>query len=451
PTETAAFVEGRIKIPYKWPAGRVGTAYLEATKARRFVATRCDACHAVYCPPKAHCIRCHVPMQSQLDVGPAGTVVVASRGLGLMLLDGSDTALLHKVPEVASGTRVQPGWSDEGLTGFTPTEPGRRRVRYGIAFHPAGTAPRIPPGVALLGVASIPPGADRRAASFSELVHEVVQGLYAQLGVDDTFIDTIVTASSDFLDGRTISDMALMDVVGAPGRSASKVSMDGVFGLLYGAARVGSGMFGTCLMTAHSKLSEGSPRAISQAAFDPVLVRPLDLTDHDVLRLQARRWRDLQEQPWQDDEPLAPDSDGAVALLLAEESIARKLGKPYLLLAGAGYAAHVPDFAARDLADAAPVTHAMRQACETAGVRPSDVQVAETMALSRSQLEMYRDALGIEAPAASLSHNPGFATGFYGLAEVWRRMQESHATLGLVHAAAGYVGQNHAVWILRKP
>ena len=101
--------------------------------------------------------------------------------------------------------------------------------------------------VAILGAAQTTHRARRDDASYAELAFEVVQELLQTTGWTHDRIDTVVTASSDFWDGRTISDIAVQDAVGAAKKSASKVSMDGAFALVYAAARILSGHHRTCL------------------------------------------------------------------------------------------------------------------------------------------------------------------------------------------------------------
>lgn len=418
-----AFHEGRIRIPYKWPAGNVGSAFLEALADRRLLGSRCPRCATVYAPPRSICLQCHVAIDELSEVGPHGTVVASAAGFGLIRLDGARTALVHRT-DAPLGARVHPVWSPApqksilDVVSFAATgETGD--VEYGITPPP----PRkltLPQPVTVLGTACTPRGADRSGWSIPEMVHEVVSDLFARTGFKQRMVDTVITASSDFLDGRTISDMAVQDVVGAPGKSASKVSMDGLFALPYAVARLTSGVFNTCLVVAHAKASSADQRAISRAAFDPILIRPLGVTDHDVLRLQASRMGIA-------DPSIVADGDGAVAILLTT-------GAGPVSLSEATFAtlAHSPgDW---DVA-AAPGLSPMG---------PSDATAF--MDLSSAQTALWERVLG---PGTSLSHQWGFATGLERLATVHEALSKTPGT-GLAHAVAGYVGQSQAVWRLRS-
>ena len=146
--------------------------------------------------------------------------------------------------------------------------------------------------VGIVGVAQTRHAERRDDVNYAELAFEVVSDLLARTGWSHDRIDTVITASSDFWDGRTISDMAVQDAAGAAGKSALKVSMDGTFALVYAAARIGSGAYRTCLVVAHGKASEGNPRLIANAAFDPIFQRPMGIDDHTALGLQARCFLD---------------------------------------------------------------------------------------------------------------------------------------------------------------
>ena len=122
-------VEGRIKIPYRWPAGRVGGRFLEVLrKEGRFSGLRCPKCRRVTVPPRPRCLACRVPSEDWVTVGPEGTVTTWTRRpqgiFALVRLDGADTAILHRLVDVdqpESGLRVSPVLRN-GLLGFKRAE-----------------------------------------------------------------------------------------------------------------------------------------------------------------------------------------------------------------------------------------------------------------------------------------------------------------------------------------
>lgn len=305
---------------------------------------------------------------------------------------------------------------------------------------------------------------ERTDLSYSELVYEVVKDLPEW--------QTVVSASSDFHDGRTISNMAIQDVVRAPVTSESKVSMDGAFAMLYGWMRVASGEFDTCLVVAHSKLSEGDPRAIARAAWNPLYLRPLGLDDHTVLGMQARacgfpeealaeaaalslgvRVEEVLASPVVAD-PLrrlmiAPDSDGAAAVLLASEAVARRFSRTPVWIRGLGvcYDAHSPGHL--DLRESRALRSAARQAIDRAGIREFDV--AEVHDLSAAQKLLWMRELGLRRcneSGGALRWQPGFATGLIRVIEVAQRLAAGGGRTGLAHGMTGPLGQAQCVWVL---
>ena len=71
------------------------------------------------------------------------------------------------------------------------------------------------PGVAIVGIAESKFEREKRGQNYAEMVFDVVQELFRETGASHAQVDNVVTASSDFWDGRTISNMAVQDVVGA--------------------------------------------------------------------------------------------------------------------------------------------------------------------------------------------------------------------------------------------
>lgn len=348
--------------------------------------------------------------------------------------------------------------------------------------------------VAILGAAQTRHAARRDDANYAELTFEVVEALLSKTGLAHNRIDTVITASSDFWDGRTISDMAVQDAVGAAGKSASKVSMDGVFALAYAAARVNSGAYKTCLVVAHGKASEGDPRRISTAAFDPIFERPLGLDDYAALGLQASEMTNPRLAPGMLDEAdlakaaadawtkaatnpnahrqetrtslqilasakvaaplhadmIAPDSDGASAVLVADEETGRALGA-CAWLQGFGCATEPSD-------SFGTIRDAAGTACHAAvGSWGRDaIDIAEVHDASSAQTLLWREALGLRSDAlynpsgGAMGAQPGFATGLVRVAEVYDRLARGEGRVGLAHGQTGFVGKAHGVWILRR-
>ncbi|MDP6957501.1 MAG: Zn-ribbon domain-containing OB-fold protein [Planctomycetota bacterium] len=132
-------VEGRIKIPYRWPSGQVGDLFLTALKEEgKIIGLRCPKCKTVTTPPRPRCFTCLETSEEWVEVGPEGEVTtwtVSEEGeiVGLIQLDGSDTALLHTLlvedfSQVQPGMRVKAVYNEKkkgsvrDIKGFEPTE-----------------------------------------------------------------------------------------------------------------------------------------------------------------------------------------------------------------------------------------------------------------------------------------------------------------------------------------
>jgi len=274
--------------------------------------------------------------------------------------------------------------------------------------------------------------------TFAEMVYEVVSKALDDAGITIKEVDNVVSVSSDFWDGRTISSMAISDASGAFGKDITTVEGDGTFGALYGMMRILSGSFGCTVVCAHHKGSESNMRGITNTAFDPLVERRLGLDAINSAALQARRYMDKwgvwEEQfaavsvknhgnalrnplamlPMQisvDDvmasrklaDPLklldcSPVTDGATALILAAERHAKKwtTNKKRVWMKGVGHCSDAFRLGDRDLADTRALKQAAKKAYAMAGIADpvKQIDVAEVYdAFSYMEL-MWLEGLG---------------------------------------------------------
>lgn len=272
--------------------------------------------------------------------------------------------------------------------------------------------------VAIIGVGQTKLDAGKRE-TFHELVFEAATKALKDAGITVKDIDNVVSVSSDFWDGRTISSMAITDASGAFGKDISTVEGDGTFGVLYGMMRILSGSFGTTMVVAHHKGSESSMPGITNTSFDPLVERRLGLDAITGAALQARRYMTVSGGTEQQfamvsvknhgnamRNPLAqlpmeitvedvmsspmistplkrldcsPVTDGAAAVVLAAERNAKKLttNRKRAWLKGVGHCTDAFRLGDRDLSDTRALAKAAKKAYEMAGVTPDDIDVAE--------------------------------------------------------------------------
>ena len=310
--------------------------------------------------------------------------------------------------------------------------------------------------VAVVGVSQTCFQPNHREKNFADLVYEVTTGALADAGMEISQIDNVVTLSNDFWDGRTISSMAVMDACGSYGKNVSTVEGDGTFGALYGAMRIWSGSFGTTLVVAHSKGSEGSPFLITNAMFDPFYHRPLGLEAISSAALQAQAYidrRGARPEDWArvavknhrnaKGNPFAqlpmdltveqvmaspfkatplkrldcsPVSDGAAAVILAAEDRVGGLRQKPVWLKGVGYAAELHYLGDRDLSHPRALELAARKAYAMAGIQDpqGEIDFLEVYDAFSYMEPLWLEGLGLCAPGEGGKWSREGVTGMKG-------------------------------------
>jgi len=272
--------------------------------------------------------------------------------------------------------------------------------------------------IAVVGVAQTPYERCKKEKTYHDLVYEVTTTAMkdAGYGLDD--IDNVIIVSNDFLDGRTISCMAVGEAAGAYDKNISTVEGDGTFGAFYGAMRVLGG-FKTTLVVSHSKGSEGNMKIITNAMFDPIYQRLLGLEAISSSAIQANAYMERfgasEEQfasvsvknhqnagnnPYAQlpmditvedvmnsrkiSDPLklldcSPISDGAAAVIIASEEMAGKARTKPVWIKGMAHCAEDYLLGDRDLTDPKALRDASKRAYEMAGVANpiDDIDVVE--------------------------------------------------------------------------
>lgn len=376
--------------------------------------------------------------------------------------------------------------------------------------------------VAIVGIGQTKFEREKKEQAFAELVYEVVTKALEDAGITIAEIDNIVTISNDFWDGRTISSMAVTDACGAYGKDMTTVEGDGTFGALLGYMRTLSGSFDTTLVVAHSKISEGNPRAIFNCAFDPIYERMLGLDAITSSALQARRYmakygvteeqsakvsvknhKNAKNNPYAQlpldikvedvlnsrmlADPIkvldtSPISDGACAIILANEWKAKKDSEKPVWIKGVGHCADAYHLGDRDLAETDSLKEAANKAYKMAGVKVpiKDIDVAEVYDAFSYQELMWLEGLGfckkgeggklidegVTEMSGELPVNPSggvlsahavLVAGLVRIAEAALQIrgdagkrQLSNINMALAHGINGPCGQSHCVWILGR-
>jgi hypothetical protein len=123
---TAATIEGKVEVEYKWSAGVAGTRFFDELRENaRIMGSKCPECERVLVPPRIFCEECFVDTEEWVEVSTEGTVLTFAESyfglqgqkldepwyVGIIKLDKSDGGLFHRlVPDqrpVEIGARVE--------------------------------------------------------------------------------------------------------------------------------------------------------------------------------------------------------------------------------------------------------------------------------------------------------------------------------------------------------
>jgi len=290
--------------------------------------------------------------------------------------------------------------------------------------------------VAIVAVAQTKYHPNRVDVNEEELAYEAIKQVLEETGVSLSEIDSSVTCSQDFWDGRTISSMNIQHVVGAHLGHENKVAEDGINAVYAAMGHILSGHHNVVLLEAHTKESQTDKSLIENAAFDAILMRQLGLDFTSAAALQARRYMykygitpeqcarvvvrnrsNARNNPYAQ-EPLdltvddvlgsrmlvspirlldaKPISDGACAMIIASEEKAKKLTKNPVWILGASNCYETHYLGDRDLADCDALATAAKKAYSMAGIKNplKGIDVAEISTEYSYQEPLWLEGLG---------------------------------------------------------
>lgn len=297
--------------------------------------------------------------------------------------------------------------------------------------------------VAIVGVAQTRFSAKRAEVNYAELAYEAIEEVLKETGLEiERDIDNSISCSHDIWDGQTISDIGITDVIGGHLRNEEKMAMDGSTAVYYGALGILSGEFRCTLLMAHTKMSQTSRNIVNNDAFDPIYSRLLGFDFTSAAALQARRYMsvygitheqiarvvvknlsnaisnpiaqnsgdftidDVLRSPVVShplrEMDISPDSDGAVAIVMASEERAREITDRPAWIRGIGscYDAHY--LGDRELARCMALRKASEMAYRMAGIENprEEIDVIELGDEFSYQELLWLEGLGICEPGA---------------------------------------------------
>lgn len=372
---------------------------------------------------------------------------------------------------------------------------------------------------AIVGVAQTKYEKRKKDQIFADMIFDVTRAALDDAGLSHNDVDNVVTVSNDFYDGRTISGMAVGDACNGWDKNISTVSGDGSFGAFYGLMRTLSGYKAT-LIVAHYKGSEGDVKLTTNGMFDPIFHRNLGLdavtsaalqanaymtkygiSEEEIARVAVKNHGNAKNNPFAHlplditvadvmkskkiSEPLklldcSPNSDGAAAIIIANEEVAAKCKKKPVWIKGVAHCCEEYLLGDRDLTDPVALRAAAKRAYEMAGIKNplEEIDVAEVLEAFSYMEPLWLEGMGFCKPGegakliekgvtvmggklpvnpsgGALSANPILVAGLARLIEAALQVrgeagarQVKNVNTALAQGFNGPCGQSHCVWIV---
>src|ERR1700712_646388 len=147
-----------------------------------------------------------------------------------------------------------------------------------------------PARVAIVGSAQTPLRSTHGDRQHIDLISEAVTQALLGTGLTISDVDFVIDSGSDFLDGRSISNCGFLGAMGANHKEESRVEEDGLWALMYAAAKLLGGTGSVGLAVAYSKSSESDPRDYWSTLAEPFTQRPVGLDHRSAAGLYAQRY-----------------------------------------------------------------------------------------------------------------------------------------------------------------
>jgi acetyl-CoA acetyltransferase len=317
-----------------------------------------------------------------------------------------------------------------------------------------------------------------------EILMPVVRAAVERSGIPRGEIGFTVSGSCDYLQGQPFAFVTALDAAGAwPPIAESHVEMDAAWALYEAWVRLQHGDIDSALVYGFGKSSLGSLPDVLAQQLDPYLVAPLAPDALALAALQARAMIDagvcneramaevavraarapnghassvddlLREKyvasPVRAHD-VAPVTDGAAAVVLAADDLARRVCPRPAWIAGIDHRIEPQSLGMRDLAQSPSTALAAKHA----RVDPSSVELAELHApfthqeiLLRRALEL-PDGVAVNPSGGAIASNPVMAAGLVRIGEAAQRLIDREASRAVAHATSGPCLQQNLVCLL---
>ncbi|MFN2543388.1 MAG: thiolase domain-containing protein [Actinomycetota bacterium] len=327
-----------------------------------------------------------------------------------------------------------------------------------------------------------------------EILMPVVDEARRRSGIPKEDIGFTCSGSCDFLAGQPFAFVNGLEAIGAwPPIRESHVEQDGAWALYEAWVLLQTGQVDSALVYGFGKSSMGSLRDVLAVQLDPYYLAPLwpdsislaalqarallegsEHTEREMAEVAVRSRRDAKGNPNAQltgdfdidellaDQPLVsplrkhdcpPISDGAAAVVLAADDVARDVSERPAWIRGIDHRIEPHQPGSRDLGTSAST----RLAAERAGALDDGFDVAELHAPFTHQELILRDAVGIDADrtrvnpsGGALAANPMMAAGLIRIGEAAARIWDGTANRVLAHATSGHCLQQNLVCVLES-
>ena len=309
--------------------------------------------------------------------------------------------------------------------------------------------------VCIVGLGMVEPGGDTQGLSHKELLFHATRRALDDAGIEREHIGGAITASSDFLEGRSLSNQFTLDSIGGVMKPCDlRLAEDGMHAFFAGYMEV---MVDPRLLMVVAAVQKPSERAgerkgfhtILTACLDPVYNRPVcnsvphaqsleavlaamdaraymnrsGVTEELLARVALKNINNAAaasgkpactveevlaspELSWpMRDFTMAKERDAACTLILTSEKIAAKLKKEPVFISGVGWSSEGSQLAARAQGLSPDTQAAAHQAYRMAGIRRplEEIDLAEISDWYAHRELIHAEALGLCAPGETVS------------------------------------------------
>ncbi|MFX1379796.1 MAG: thiolase family protein [Promethearchaeota archaeon] len=273
-----------------------------------------------------------------------------------------------------------------------------------------------------------------------EMVFEAVRGALDSAGLKKKDITTVISATNDYYDGRTISNSLTVEPGGGYLVDESKVEMDGAHAVLYGLMRILSGNHKLAVVWGGSMVSSFPYHSTRLYETDPTWERPntyvndvtsagfqmraymekYGVSTEEIAEVAVKNRKNAAKNPLALEESQNPNitvnevleselysdpvtdlmvaqpCDGMAALLLAPEKQAKKITDNPVWITGVGFNQETYYLGDRDLTTSSSMDLASKMAFKAAGIKDpkNQIDLAELFEAFAHEELIFTEALG---------------------------------------------------------